>query len=62
MSEDDMIDEMVETLRFYADGFEPVIPPRNVRGVIYKPTESLLNDCGNKAMEILRKYDKVLPS
>lgn len=61
MSEDDMIDEMIQALRFYKDGFRPTVD-KKVRGITYKPTDELLDDCGNVAAQVLGKYGRVIKS
>lgn len=52
--------ELAEALQFYQDGFMPVRAFRTIAGWNFRPTQILLNDCGNIAKEALAKYENTI--
>lgn len=60
MDKEKIIYELVWALKFYRDGFSPS-PNKRYGGMEYKPTEYLLDDCGNIAMEAISKAERIYP-
>lgn len=46
----EIVNRLVEALKFYAAGFTPV---PGTFGLEWKPTEKLLEDCGNIAVDVI---------
>lgn len=55
---DEEIAEYRKALEFYQNGFYPKRAFKYLPGMEWKPTEELLDDCGNIAKEALAKYPK----
>lgn len=47
------IEALIDALKFYRDGFHPVVD-KKVRGITYRPTGELTDDCGQRAMDALK--------
>lgn len=52
-----LLERAREALSFYSAGFTPRLTKR-YGGLEYKPTEALLNDCGNRAAAVVREIEE----
>lgn len=50
---DEVIRTLINALEFYKNGFHP-FPNKRYGGLEYRPTEALLDDCGNIARDAIK--------